>query len=289
MSERLGKEASGAKKPPQTRNSKQRYKAANVRIDSIDITGARLRQIKPDDPGIAELAMSISELGQLQPVGITEQTRRLVYGRRRVEACLALGLETVWVILLSEDEEARTLAEMDENFCRQELTVLERGEHHLARQKIYQSRYPESLPGKAKKTPKERNNFALLGSYASKVAAKINTSARKVELEIFVVERLGPELVEKLKGTVVADRITDLLKLARTERARREDLVGLLASGTTTSLKQAEAVLDSHGGEAPETATEPLTNPKLTIVSWWRLSALEKPVWTRSLPGLPRS
>ena len=103
------------------------------RIESIEV-GPRRRPVSQEK--VTELARSISELGLLQPIGITED-RQLVYGTHRLEACRLLEWTEIQATVLPDcDELTRELAEIDENLIRNELRVLLRAQHIKRRNEI---------------------------------------------------------------------------------------------------------------------------------------------------------
>jgi ParB family chromosome partitioning protein len=83
-----------------------------------------------EDPGdVAGLAATIAEHGLLQPIGVTDvgQGRyRVVYGNRRREAALSLGLERVPCIILDAEDPRTLIQQLTENVQRQDLNDLEK-------------------------------------------------------------------------------------------------------------------------------------------------------------------
>lgn len=94
------------------------------RILEADPNGVR------EDPGNVDgLAATIAEHGLLQPLGVVEVGRgryRVVYGNRRREAALKLGLERVPCILLAADDPRTLIQQLTENVQRQDLNDLEK-------------------------------------------------------------------------------------------------------------------------------------------------------------------
>lgn len=94
------------------------------------------QQLEADPQGVREhpgdvtgLAATIAEQGLLQPLGVVERGRgqyRVVYGNRRREAALQLGLEKVPCILLDENDPRTLLQQITENMQRQDLNDLEK-------------------------------------------------------------------------------------------------------------------------------------------------------------------
>lgn len=83
-----------------------------------------------DHPGDVDgLAATIAEYGLLQPLGVAplgQGRYRVVYGNRRREAALKLGLARVPCILLDEDDPQTLLQQLTENLQREDLNDLEK-------------------------------------------------------------------------------------------------------------------------------------------------------------------
>lgn len=93
------------------------------------------RTLEPDPDGVREdpgdvsgLAQTIAERGLLQPLGVIrvgQERYRVVYGNRRREAALKLGLEKVPCILLDADDPDLLLRQLIENVQRLDLNDME--------------------------------------------------------------------------------------------------------------------------------------------------------------------
>jgi ParB family chromosome partitioning protein len=83
-----------------------------------------------DAPGdVAGLAATIAEQGLLQPLGVVPLSQgryRVIYGNRRREAALSLGLEKIPCIVLDEDDPQSLLQQITENLQRQDLNDMEK-------------------------------------------------------------------------------------------------------------------------------------------------------------------
>lgn len=92
-----------------------------MRIDpKLVVVGKRVR--KNRDSGIHQLAKSIEEVGQLQPIVIDEDNN-LIAGARRLRACEMLERDVDAVIAESvTDALLKLKAERDENVCRVDFT-----------------------------------------------------------------------------------------------------------------------------------------------------------------------
>ena len=132
---------------------------ADLEVDSIHV-GGRKRVFSAERA--RELARSIDRVGLLHPVAVTP-SRRLVAGLHRLEAHKILGRTHIPCVVLSGDELLGEMAEIEENLVRQNLTVLERGEHHKRAKEIYEAAPfgPDT----------QRNNFAAR-PYTAEMAGK---------------------------------------------------------------------------------------------------------------------
>ncbi len=70
-----------------------------IRIDEIYVPAKRRREIKPET--VSELADSILEEGLKVPINVRKDGERyvLISGLQRLEACKALGEETITAII----------------------------------------------------------------------------------------------------------------------------------------------------------------------------------------------
>src|SRR5918911_5213213 len=94
------------------------------------------RALEADPQGVREepgnvdgLAATIAEHGLLQPLGVLDVGHgryRVVYGNRRREAALRLGLERVPCIILDADDPQTLIQQLTENVQRQDLNDLEK-------------------------------------------------------------------------------------------------------------------------------------------------------------------
>lgn len=93
-----------------------------VGVDEIEV-GARARVDLGD---LSDLMKSITEVGLIHPVVVTDD-RKLISGGRRLEACRQLGMTVVPVVVAAHIHDAVDLltAERDENTCRKDMTPSE--------------------------------------------------------------------------------------------------------------------------------------------------------------------
>lgn len=100
-----------------------------IQLDPREIdVGTRARQTEERGEMVA-LMRSMERVGQLQPIGVVEESgvHRLVLGGRRLDAAVTLGWETIQAVVLSGLDDTLKLleAERDENECRKPLTLSE--------------------------------------------------------------------------------------------------------------------------------------------------------------------
>src|SRR4051812_23697724 len=100
-------------------------RTARLPVDEI-VVGHRRRPVNLTH--VADLADSISTLGLLQHLVVTEQNK-LVAGGHRLEAVKRLGWTTVPVTVIELSDLQADLAAIDENLVRNDLSRLERFEH----------------------------------------------------------------------------------------------------------------------------------------------------------------
>src|SRR5919206_67841 len=101
-----------------------------------------------DDPGNVDgLAATISEHGLLQPLGVLEAGQgryRVVYGNRRREAAVQLGLERVPCIILDADDPHTLIQQLTENVQRQDLNDLEKARAFQRLREQLQANQPQN-------------------------------------------------------------------------------------------------------------------------------------------------
>lgn len=101
-----------------------------------------------EDPGNVDgLAATISEHGLLQPLGVIEAGQgryRVVYGNRRREAAVKLGLERVPCIILDADDPHTLIQQLTENVQREDLNDLEKARAFARLRKQFMNGQPQT-------------------------------------------------------------------------------------------------------------------------------------------------
>lgn len=201
--------------------------------------GSRFRKDMGD---VASLAESISAVGLLHPIVVTEG-KRLVAGLRRIAAAKVLGWDGIAAtVVKSLDEAAKKIrAERDENTCRKEFTPEEAVNAAEAieplERKAAEARQAEGQKAGGRGRKKLGAESApSKGKARDKIAAAVGVGRDKLAKERAVVAaaRADPKLrplVDEMNRTGKVDRAHRSLKKHRREEARRLAAKSLPAPG----------------------------------------------------------
>ncbi len=238
-----------------------------VKIDRIVIHEKRRR---PKDLG--ELINSISELGLLNPITLTEDYR-LVAGLHRLEACKELGWSEIEATIVSLEGLKLELAEIDENLIRNDLTKLERGEQVNRRKAIYEGLYPETKREATLKQYRAGTNSDLTmasatddkktgdGDHSHRLAdsakrtklsfiddtsAKTGQSPRTIRENVQIASSIDKDVKELIRDTPIARSKSELLALARVEPAIQREVVDKVIKGEARNVR---AIIDNVNRE----------------------------------------
>lgn len=187
--------------------------AVTMRLRDIVIPPGRRTLRRVDD-----LAASIHEIGLINAITVTPEGT-LVAGYHRLEACRSLGWAEVPVSVVTLSEVDRQLAEIDENLCRNEYTVLERAEQLARRKELYEAKHPSTrhggAPGRSGGGKAPRAKDEIISSFAEETADRAGLTPRTVQQEVQIATHIIPEVKEQIWGTPVENNKTELLRLAR--------------------------------------------------------------------------
>lgn len=166
-----------------------------IPISEIKVNPGR-RETAPAD--VRELADSISEIGLLNPVTVS-QSRTLIAGLHRLEAAKLLGWTEIECVVSDLEGLRAELAEIDENFVRSDLTPLEFGELLLRRKKIYETLHPESVqtnqggPFRGNQHQGVSDKMTqTTKSFAQDTAEKLGVGRRTVERQVQIAKNRPP-------------------------------------------------------------------------------------------------
>lgn len=190
-----------------------------------------------DSGKVTKLAESINQLGLLHPIAIDEHYN-LLAGLHRIEACKRLGWQTIPAIIRQNgDALLAELTEIDENLIRNELTVLEQGEHLGRRDEIL-----EQMGVRAKRGDNQYKNGGeenSLPKSTASIASEVGLSERVAQQRKQIASKLADEVKDKIRDTELADKATDLLQLARLDKEAQADAVERVLAGKARNVKQA--------------------------------------------------
>lgn len=194
-------------------------------IADIEV-GARKRKL--DESKVQSLAESFTSIGQLQPITVSRGdygTYRLIAGLHRLEAAKSIGWEAIQATEFEGDEVAVELAEIDENLMRNDLTVLERGEHLARRQELVGFQHGgnrnSSVHGERLKTQQE-------------ISEEIGISASSARRSIQAARNIVPEVKDAIRNTEIANSTTQLLELARLAPEKQVEVAQSITDGAVS-------------------------------------------------------
>lgn len=190
--------------------------ASNVAVQGARFAEIPLDQITPnpsqprqnfDEEAMAELVVSIREVGLLQPVVVREvgdERYELVLGERRWRACRQAGLERIPAIVRDTGDDDMLRDALLENLHRQELNPLEEAAAYQQLLHEFGATHEELAARIGRSRPQISNTIRLLnlpGPVQRKVAAGVLSAGHAR-----AILGLGtPEQQEAMAGRVVAE------------------------------------------------------------------------------------
>lgn len=197
---------------------------------------------------VQALSDSIKEVGMMNPITVTAD-HTLIAGLHRLEAAKRLGWTEIECCVIETDALHAELAEIDENYVRANLTVLESSKIMLRRKEIYETLHPETRAGTAQGEGMKRaaaDNSADLADkmsasppakpFAEDTADKLGVDARTVRRQVQIAKDLTPEAQEIIENSGVAVTQQNLIKLSRLEPELQKDAARQLVSGEIKSV-----------------------------------------------------
>ena len=213
-----------------------------IPINNIKMNPGR-QTAEPED--VDNLAKSIAELGLLNPITI-DQDNTLIAGRHRLEAAKLLGWAEIECTVTDLQGLQAELAEIDENFVRKNLSVIDFGNLLLRRKEIYETLHPETKAGKAQAIGLNKavgNNVAekfsaTSRSFVDDTAEKLGVTPRTVRNQLQTAKNLTPETKEIIRSADTNIKKKDALKLSRLEPEQQEDAATQLVTGEINSVDE---------------------------------------------------
>lgn len=199
------------------------------------IVGPRLRAL--DTAIVEDLARSIRVNGLIQPIRVTK-SGRLGVGLHRLEAYRLLREPNIPCIEVPDDDDYARLAEIDENLCRAELTVLDQADHLMRREQIL-----DRLRRRAKSGSHALGEGGETVSPLVKTTAALATDAglgeRSAQLRLQTAKNLAEGVKEALRSTKWANATRALVDLARLDMAEQPAVASKLVSGEAETVQAA--------------------------------------------------
>jgi len=247
-----------------------------VEIARIQV-GQRKRKL--DEAKVRSLAESLQIVGQLQPITVARReygNYRMIAGLHRLEAAKLLGWETIEAQEFEGDVVAAELAEIDENLMRNDLTVLEQGEHLARRQELVGrnvGRYPD--PNRVTVTPLKTTN---------EIAQEIGLSKESAKKRMQAARNIVPEVKDAIRNTEIADSTTQLLELARLAPDKQVEVAKAITDGAINvadakrQVKKAEVIANLENVEAKEAKKIQGVYDVIVIDPPWPMKKIERDV-----------
>lgn len=159
------------------------------------VVGERHRSTDPNK--VKEIAQSMSDIGQLQPITVycpDDSTVYLVAGRHRLEAAISLGWEDIEAVFVAGDEIEREIIEIAENLCRADLTRDERDRQVRRYAELLKTRGAKPLVGQSVVPTGLRKDGRVKGpqhqkGIASTIADATGLSTRTVQRALSLTPR----------------------------------------------------------------------------------------------------
>ena len=206
-----------------------------VKINDIKVNPGRRSVLDKD---VEELALSILDVGLLNPITLTGDYT-LIAGLHRLEAVKLLGWTEVECTITDLEGLSAELAELDENFARANLSPLEMGDLLKRRKDIYEELYPETKAGtaqaigmnKAKGNNVNCNLQSTRKSFIEDTATVTGSHPSTIARHITVASELAPEAKEILRGAKKPVSRSTLKKISKLLPPQQEEVSSLLVSG----------------------------------------------------------
>lgn len=205
-----------------------------IPVNKISVPEGRLRLV--DEEWAALIGAAMVEIGQKTPIDVVADGEGfcLVAGCHRLRGAQIVKMKTIEARVLSPQEgqtpDDLRLHEIMENLARKDFNALERCEalHELKR--IYEAKYPAAKNGGKRGNQHtggmERQNAIF--AFCQNAAESTGLSRRSVELAVQIFEGLSPATRERLRGSSLALKQSDLKALAAKAPEEQAKLLDLL-------------------------------------------------------------
>ena len=147
-----------------------------------------------DESKVRELAQSMSEVGLINPITVT-QDKTLITGAHRLAAAKLLGWTEIEATVSELEGLRAELAEIDENLMRNELHYIDRGQAFKRRDEILKAYGKRATVGR----PVNSADSAPLKT-TSDIADEMGVSKRALYVEKQIARDILPEVQEAIKA-----------------------------------------------------------------------------------------
>jgi DNA modification methylase/ParB-like chromosome segregation protein Spo0J len=189
---------------------------------------------------IDDLASSIEECGQLQPIAVAKNGSgyELIAGHRRLEACRQLCQPVKAIVVKAVDEADAIWKQLTENVQRSDFTKLELGEGLRKHKAVYEKLHPGTKlgatgGGKGGKGTKSKADFASeakpVDRFTKQASGDLGISERSIQRAVQLAEELTPQ--QKKAIHEIADP-------AKRSRAEMQALSSLAKKRKETALEK---------------------------------------------------
>ena len=212
-----------------------------IQIEKIIISPNR-REANPDY--VRELADSIAELGMMNAITIGRDFV-LIAGLHRLEAAKLLSWTEIECNILDLDGLLAELAEIDENFVRNDIPTVDHNDMVLRRKEIYEALHPSAKNGGDRRSAKavEETRSAKCTSdprksFTQDTADKMGVDASTVRRQVQAAKNTTEEAKKILRdsGTNISQK--DALALSRMEPEQQKEAAAQLAAGDIKKLAE---------------------------------------------------
>lgn len=248
-----------------------------INITDIEIG---LRKRKLDEGKVHSIADSFLQIGQLQPITVARENGNyyLIAGLHRLEAAKLLDWQTIDAVEFEGDPVAVELAEIDENLMRNDLTVLEQGEHLARRQELvgWKNGMNQYTVG--------GGEIVSLPKSTHEIAKEIGLTERSAQHRMQAARNIVPEVKDAIRNTEIADSTTQLLELARLAPEKQVEVARVITEGAVSvadakrQIKKEEVIANLENVEAMEAKEIQGVYDVIVIDPPWPMKKIERDV-----------
>lgn len=236
-----------------------------IPVDEIDASGG----LRPLDMAWVEgLAGLMKRDGQRRPIEIYKSGAgyRMIAGRHRLAAAVALGWTTIDADILDGAALDRRASEVSENLFRLNLSPLDRAAfvaEQIAIEKALAGLEPDASVKSVLATARWADRIGaeaddasltmrLAFGFSEQVAEKVGLSRQTIYRDLELHRGIRPDVAAAIRGLPVAGNAAQLRTLARLPEGQQRAVAELLTEGTAKGVSDALATLSQHPVRSPD-------------------------------------